>query len=263
MTAGRGQNSRADELAQMAREQCERTARIYYAFRKRGGTANDLVEMPAMKKLTGDVRGKKILDAGCGFGSYSIYCARQGADVTAVDISPTMIELAEKEAAKAGVKIDFRVRDADHLEDVPDQTFDMAISSVAACFNISLFFKEVARVLKTGGAFCFSDVHPMLSSSTKVGQGKVSARVVDQYFHHGIRKAMNVFGKIDPSDEDYEWHWEHYTLEDYCTSMRQAGFLIEALWEPEPEPSTRHLNPELYDRASRYPFFVLIRAIKK
>jgi 2-polyprenyl-3-methyl-5-hydroxy-6-metoxy-1,4-benzoquinol methylase len=67
--------------SQIARTQCERTAKEYYAFRMRGSTANDLVEIPAMKKLIGDVSEKKVIDCGCGFGTYSIYCAKQGAIV--------------------------------------------------------------------------------------------------------------------------------------------------------------------------------------
>ena len=251
------------DSSKIAREQCERTAKIYYAFRKRRGTANDLVEIPAMKKMIADVRGKRVLDAGCGFGSYSIYCARQGADVTAVDISPTMIELAEKEAAEAGVKIDFRVRDTTYLEDIPAETFDMAISSVAACFDMPLFFKEMARVLRPGGVFCFSDVHPMLGGGRKVGQGKEKALLVESYFRRGLRKAKNVFGKIDPRDKDYQWQWEQYTLGDYCTALKEAGFFIETLWEAEPDPAAEHLNPKLYRQARKYPYFVLIRAIKR
>ena len=67
------------DYKQIAKDQCEGAAEIYYHFRKKGGTANDLIEVPAMKRLMGDVRGKKILDAGCGFGYYSIYCAQQEA----------------------------------------------------------------------------------------------------------------------------------------------------------------------------------------
>jgi SAM-dependent methyltransferase len=248
------------DYSKIAREQCERTARIYYAFRKRGGTANDLIEIPAMNKLMGDVKGKKILDAGCGFGSYSISCAQRGALVTAVDISPTMIELAKQEAAQVGLELDFRVGDTTNLEDIPPDTFDMVISSVAACFHIALFFQEMARVLKPGGVFCFSDVHPMLGGGRQVGQGAERALLVETYFRRGLRKAQNVFGKIDPRDEDYEWQWEQYTLGDYCTALKEAGFFIEVLWEPE--PATEHLNPKLYQQARKYPYFVLIRAIK-
>ena len=53
--------------SEIARTQCERTAKEYYTFRMKGSTANDLVEIPAMKKLIGDVRGKKVIDCGCGF----------------------------------------------------------------------------------------------------------------------------------------------------------------------------------------------------
>ena len=72
----------------------------------------------------------------------------------------------------------------------------------------------------------------------------------------------NVFGKLDPEDEDYEWRWEHRTLEDYCLALKDAGFLVETLLEPEPAPGTRHLNPTRYDQACKYPIFFLVRAIK-
>ena len=251
------------DYSQVAKRQCENTARIYYAFRKKGGTPNDLIEIPAMKRLIGNVKGKKLLDAGCGFGSYSIYCARKGAAVTAVDISETMIQIAKQEAAKVDARIDFRVQDATCLEGIPSGIFDIVISSITVCFNIPLYFKEIARVLKPMGTFCFSEVHPILGGGRKVGEGKDSVWLLDHYFDRGIRKGENVFGKLKPSDKDYQWQWEHYTLEDYCVALRQAGFLIETLLEPEPNPTTRSLNPQKYDSACNYPMFVLIRAVKR
>jgi magnesium-protoporphyrin O-methyltransferase len=47
-----------------------------------------------MSWLPQDMRGARLLDAGCGTGMLSIDAARRGADVVAVDISPTLIEIA-------------------------------------------------------------------------------------------------------------------------------------------------------------------------
>ena len=235
--------------SEIVRAQCERTAKEYYAFRKKGGTANDLVEIPAMKRLIGDIRGKKVIDCGCGFGSYSIYCAKLGAIVTAVDISQTMIQFAKQEAAEAKTQIDFRVQDVTCMEEIPSNSFDLAISSIAICFDMPQFFNEISRVLKRKGVLCFSEVHPMLDIES------------DDYFCEGLRKANNVFGKLNPSDPDYEWQWKHYTLEDYFAGLRNAGFIIDELLEPKPDPTTKDLNPDLYFRAIKRPIFILIRAV--
>jgi len=56
----------------------------------------------------GDVRGKKILDVGCGSGLYSIYFARAGAEVAGIDFSENMIALAEKNSKDEGVKATFQ-----------------------------------------------------------------------------------------------------------------------------------------------------------
>lgn len=55
------------------KEQCESVARVYKKFREDGETRNDLIETPVVKKLIDNVKGKKVLDAGCGYGYYSKY----------------------------------------------------------------------------------------------------------------------------------------------------------------------------------------------
>lgn len=252
-----------NEKAKIAKKQCEETAEIYYRFRKKGVTANDLIEIPAMKKLIGDVKGKKVLDAGCGFGFYSIYCAKQGADITAIDISEKMIRLARTEAEKENVTIDFQVQDATASHGFGPEYFDMVISSVALGIGIQDFFGQMAAVLKPGGILCFSEVHPMLGGGEKTGEKEQTARRVDHYFDRGFRKVKNAFSKVDPSDEDYEWTWEHFTLQDYFEAMRKAGFLIETLLEPEPDPQVAKQVPNQFYGAYNYPIFFLIRAIKQ
>jgi 2-polyprenyl-3-methyl-5-hydroxy-6-metoxy-1,4-benzoquinol methylase len=250
------------DYQRIAKDQCEQTAEIYYHFRKRGGTANDLIEIPAMKRLIGNVEGKKLLDAGCGFGHYSIYCARNGAQVTGIDISETQISLAKQEAREAGVDIDFRVMNSTDMKGLSSGTFDMVISSIAIGFGMPQFFKEVSRVLPPGGVFCFSEVHPIIDAGYKVGEGADAYRVVDRYFDTAIRSVKNAFGKIHPDDPDYEWRWEPRTVESYCEALRSAGLMIETIREPQPDPSLQHLNPAMFQSTSKCPMFLLIRAIK-
>ena len=63
--------------------------------------------------LPADMRGMRLLDAGCGTGALSVEAARRGADVTAIDVSPTLVGLARDRmpALPGGGRIDFRVGD--------------------------------------------------------------------------------------------------------------------------------------------------------
>lgn len=63
--------------------------------------------------LPDDLRGRRVLDAGCGTGALAVEAARRGAEVLAVDISPTLINLARERAPRvAGAgSVEFRVGD--------------------------------------------------------------------------------------------------------------------------------------------------------
>ncbi len=63
--------------------------------------------------LPADLSGRRVLDAGCGTGALAVEAAKRGAEVVAIDISPTLIRLArERLPHDLGVgSIDFRVGD--------------------------------------------------------------------------------------------------------------------------------------------------------
>jgi magnesium-protoporphyrin O-methyltransferase len=62
--------------------------------------------------LPDDLRGRRVLDAGCGTGAFAVEAARRGADVVAIDLSPTLVELARGRSLEQGVgTIDFRSGD--------------------------------------------------------------------------------------------------------------------------------------------------------
>lgn len=68
------------------------------ALQRYGGRLRRRFSMEYRFRLPGSLRGKKILDVGCGDGTNSVLLARLGADVTGIDISPRLIEIAGQRA---------------------------------------------------------------------------------------------------------------------------------------------------------------------
>jgi len=104
--------------------------------------------------LLGDLRGKSLLDVGTGLGESAIYLAKQGAQVTALDISPKMIELCAENAARHGVSIQTHVATGEDLG-LPANTFDIvyAANVMHHIHDRDRFLGNILHVLKPGGTF--------------------------------------------------------------------------------------------------------------
>ena len=95
-----------------------------------------------------------VLDVGCGVGTTAVEVARRfGANVTAVDISPLMLERAEANVRRAGVKAKVRVQRADILGlPFPDNSFDRVIAEAVTMFvDRPRAAAELIRVCRAGG----------------------------------------------------------------------------------------------------------------
>lgn len=106
----------------------------------------------------GDIRGKYLLDLGCGAGENSVYFAKIGAICVASDYSPGMVEVALQLADANKVKISGRTMNAIAL-DCPDNTFDIVYASnlLHHLPDPHQAIREMHRVLKPGGKACFWD----------------------------------------------------------------------------------------------------------
>jgi SAM-dependent methyltransferase len=136
------------ETAELIRREWDRAARVY-----------DAVIAPALADAhrailarAGDVRDRELLDLGCGTGRVAALAARRGARVTAVDLSPTMVERARAVRDLAGARV--AVMDAQEL-DLPDASFDLVVASfsVMFCPRPDRALAEARRVLRPGGRF--------------------------------------------------------------------------------------------------------------
>ena len=111
---------------------------------------------PAFAML-GDIRGKDVLDYGCGHGMASVVLARHGARVTGIDLSAGYVQEARRRADANEVAAEFRQADAEALP-FADRSFD-AVWGCAILHHLDLrrAGAELRRVLRVGGVAVFCE----------------------------------------------------------------------------------------------------------
>jgi ubiquinone/menaquinone biosynthesis C-methylase UbiE len=117
------------------------------------------------------MKGKKVLDVGCGAGVDLLRFARGGAVCTGVDISPSAIALARKNAEYQKLDVDLQVADAEALP-FADGTFDLVFAHGVIQYSHSTqgVIDECRRVLKPGGEAIFQayNRHSWLNALSKL-----------------------------------------------------------------------------------------------
>lgn len=124
---------------------------------------------PAFAKL-GGVRGRRVLDYGCGHGMASVVLARAGANVTAFDLSPGYVAEARERALVNEVSIECTIADGEELP-FPEASFDAAWGcAVLHHLDLKRAAKELRRVLAPGGMAVFCEPwggNPFLSMARR------------------------------------------------------------------------------------------------
>jgi ubiquinone/menaquinone biosynthesis C-methylase UbiE len=196
-------------------------------------------------KLMGNLRGRKVLDLGCGAGQNTVALARQGAKVTAFDFSDAQIAQARKLAHQKHLKAEFIVGNISGRLPFPDLHFDLIISACAIAFvkDIDKAFREAFRLLKTGGKFILSDMHPLQyildEESDKI--------TFNHPFPHKpiLLKWSWDFGAGEGfADDPLKARFQHYvrSLSAYHNALTGAGFVVEQMLEPKSTLNTPHIG---------------------
>jgi SAM-dependent methyltransferase len=113
--------------------------------------------MVGVAEVMGDLRGKRVLDYGCGSGGFATLLAKSGAEVTAFDISPTSVEVTRRRAEANGVEVEAVEAAAENLP-FPDESFDVVFGhAVIHHLDVDQARPELQRVLRRGGKAVFSE----------------------------------------------------------------------------------------------------------
>jgi len=107
---------------------------------------------PRLVEACGIGAGMRVLDVAAGTGNASIPAAERGAQVTASDLTPELLEAGRSRAEAAGLELDWVTADAEQLP-FEDGSFDVVMSSIGAMFapHHQAVADELARVCRPGG----------------------------------------------------------------------------------------------------------------
>ncbi|ACT04648.1 class I SAM-dependent methyltransferase [Paenibacillus sp. JDR-2] len=214
-------------------------------------------EWHVLRTLLPDLKDKRVLDLGCGYGWHCRYAREQGArSVLGIDISEKMI--ARAKSFNADAAITYRQAAIEDISFEPGE-FDAVISSLALHYveDFEGACRKIYDSLAPGGSFVLSMEHPVFTA------------VAAQDWHYG------------PSGERLHWPVDHYqdegsriarfldsdvikyhrTLSSIMNALIQAGFRMTEVAEPGPSQEALDQYAEMKDETRR-PMFLLLAAQK-
>lgn len=196
-----------------------------------GSLIHDLA-LPALFALVGPVVGQKVCDLACGQGVVTRHLAERGAAVVGIDVSEKLLAIARRDEESAPLGIVYHHGDAQRLDAIADATFDGVACNMALMDipHLAAIFHTVRRILRPGGWFVFSIIHPCLE--TALGRPRLvpddrDTHEVRSYFVEGPWRSDNpdgVRGRVDAY---------HRTMSTYLNTLMAAGLMIERLCEPQ------------------------------
>ena len=234
-----------EDANQRAREVWNRNAAFWAG---RMGEGNDFIEVliwPATERLLEVRPGQRILDVACGNGLTSRRLAAAGAQVVALDFAEEMIKHALQRTIAHRERIRYLVLDATDeaaLLALGEGQFDAAICNMALfdMAEVDPLMRALAHLLRPGGRFVFSVLHPCSNGPHTVHTGELEDRdgqivttysiKVHRYLTPTVSQGLAIHGQPEPQPIF------HRPLQVLLGACFQAGFVLDGLEEPSFPP---------------------------
>ncbi len=176
-------------------------------------------------RLLGDLKGKRVLELGCGGAQCSIAFARQGATAIGVDFSAQQLAFARRLCEREDVKVELRQGDVADLAFLRADSIDLVFSANAFGYvdDLNRVFRQVHRVLKVSAPLVFSLPHPAYSMIDDNGDDPL--RVRRSYFD-GSPMEQKLGGVA--------FTQYHHTMADIYMGLARSSYKVDMMLEPPP-----------------------------
>lgn len=204
---------------------------LYQKLRHNPKSLNEIVEKPTMLSLLPDLKGKRLLDLGCGCGEHlQLYLQRQAQFVVGMDLSQSMLQQAEKNLQSFAPHFALYHLAMEQLEQLSGK-FDVITSSFAFHYieDFAALLQQISAKLTPNGYLIFSQEHPIVTAY----QG--GERWEKNENKEQVAYRLNYYreeGKRERSWFKQPFLTYHRTLSTIVNQLIQAGFQLEQLCEP-------------------------------
>ena len=208
------------------------------------GGGNDFQEYliePSTERLLELQPNELVLDIACGGGRLARRMASLGARIVAIDHSEKFVQRARERTKENAEKIEYRVVDATDtqaLMALGERRFDAAVCTMALMdmSSIEPLISTLPRLLKQGGRFVFSVMHPAFNSGTTrlMGEqfekdGEMVAKfgvTVTDYAKPFAYRGLGIVGQPVPQ------HYFHRPINLLFNTCFKHGFVLDGIDEP-------------------------------
>jgi SAM-dependent methyltransferase len=209
------------------------------------GPFNGFLERPALRSLVpSGLSGAAVLEAGCGSGAQARWLLDRGADVTGIDVSPRMVEEAERRCGGRG-----RFFVADLAEPLPlePQSLDGVTCSLALHYlrDWSVPLRSFASALRPGGWVVLSLDHPLGPPLPTQRGGYFDTELVTDTWHK--------------SDIEITQQFWRRPLAATLDAFAGAGFTVDRIAEPQPSDEALRRFPAELTGLAGVPVFIVYR----
>lgn len=222
----------------------------YQEHRRWSLNPNLVMEEPALMAELGSVAGLRVLDLGCGDATVGRSLLLAGAArYLGIDGSERMVEAAR--AMLDGTAGEVQRGDIEDFSSLPG-SFALVLSRMALHYvgDLGGVLRACHQCLVPGGRIAFTVVHPVITSHDPRASSteRRGSWVVDDYFVKGPREQPWLGATTV---------WQHRTVENYVSELRDARFELTALRECPPARE-RFDNDAEFERRRRIPLILLL-----
>lgn len=244
-------------------------AQAYEEFNYAEDSYSYNIEWPCIRKLLPDLKGKTVVDLGCGTGIFTFLLEQNNpSTIIGIDLSEEMLQIAKDKAKENKSCARFVLYDAARCANVIEKPVDFIFSSTTSHYieDLEHLFSNVSRSLKREGESIFSVIHPIYSAMYPIEHGDIFPKDEEwtvRYLDRSVRAYIQPWIEYNEAFENHLSKSYHHTFADYVNAIIGAGLMIEQIYEPMAPEKWKVSEPDRYEGFIETPVYMIIKMRKR